>query len=97
MPGGDPARLQRLHPLHVDVSEDPDGVDVPGPVRDLLPHLDGHVGCLEGPEEGDGAGVGESVTLGVLEEEEGFLGPSLDGAADALLGRLLKPKSEGFV
>ena len=31
------------------------------------------------------------LLLRVLEEEERFLGPRLDGAADALLGSLLKP------
>ena len=66
LPGRDPARLQRLHLLDVNVADDPDGVDDLGPVRDLLPHLDGHVGRLQGPQEGDGASVGEGLPLGVL-------------------------------
>ena len=40
--------------------------------------------------------MGELLLLGVLEEEEGSLGPCLDGAADALLGRLLKSVNELF-
>ena len=47
VPGCDPARLQRLHLIHVDVADHPDGIYIRGPLRNLLPHLKQELGFME--------------------------------------------------